>query len=538
MPYIKAKKIWTNLHDDFEDIFKIFQNTSPATEKEWEELTFKKVILKYGNFVHPETDKEDDSEGVQPDQLTEIKKIKDWKKWLEKSCKLLNILSQDGSLQSYVADGFVSWNRVYSDIEYSNRGLVSYFIRRHSQLRKFTKIENDVLDAIFEERLNIQNVIEAVKHVNGNCLSMKDLDIKGYLEERRKIWKEKAKFIPNSEWILRVNPENFNRDAVKFMEEKFGNQISKMSENEQKTVALLLDNYGVNVLALSDFNASGLSFGNNTISDYRSILSKVSEVDKKLLIQVLGYYPLLLEYIINIHEFNKDNAKIVNFALYLMREAIKDGKASSMALIEPKKLKTFQRHDVVEYSDISQLIKIYDNRKKEMTIPLISGTVNKYRYEIMDRDDTIGLSLGYATDCCMTIRGNGESCIKAGYSNKNSTFFYVQKGKEIYAQSWVWVDEKKGIFCFDSVEVLGDKMTDEYKDILTCYIKAAEELSKTYKVVICGADGNVMPKGLEKIGKKFSKKELSDRNIFCPIPNAYSDLHMHEGGAILIKGEI
>ena len=39
--------------------------------------------------------------------------------------------------------------------------------------------------------------------------------------ERRKIWKEKAKFIPNSEWILRVNPENFNRDAVKFIEEKF-----------------------------------------------------------------------------------------------------------------------------------------------------------------------------------------------------------------------------------------------------------------------------------------------------------------------------
>ena len=71
-----------------------------------------------------------------------------------------------------------------------------------------------------------------------------------------------------------------------------------------------------------------------------------------------------------------------------------------------------------------------------------------------------------------------------GYSNKNSTFFYVQKGKEIYAQSWVWIDEKKSIFCFDSVEVLGDKMTDEYKDILTCYIKAAEELSKTYKVVI------------------------------------------------------
>ena len=46
MSYIKIKKIWTKLHDDSEDIFKIFQNASPATEKEWEELTFKKVILK------------------------------------------------------------------------------------------------------------------------------------------------------------------------------------------------------------------------------------------------------------------------------------------------------------------------------------------------------------------------------------------------------------------------------------------------------------------------------------------------------------
>ena len=46
MPYIKIKKIWTKLHDDPEDIFKMFQKASPATEKEWEELSFKKVILK------------------------------------------------------------------------------------------------------------------------------------------------------------------------------------------------------------------------------------------------------------------------------------------------------------------------------------------------------------------------------------------------------------------------------------------------------------------------------------------------------------
>ena len=111
-------------------------------------------------------------------------------------------------------------------------------------------------------------------------------------------------------------------------------------------------------------------------------------------------------------------------------------------------------YDILDY-----LIKIVD----EWSFPSTD-------LEIIKKDNPIGLMLGYATDCCMTIRGNGESCIKAGYSNKNSTFFYVQKGKEIYAQSWVWVDEKKGIFCFDSVEVLGDKMTDEYKDILTCYI--------------------------------------------------------------------
>ena len=52
---------------------------------------------------------------------------------------------------------------------------------------------------------------------------------------------------------------------------------------------------------------------------------------------------------------------------------------------------------------------------KETTLPNLKGSIGNYKWEIIKKDNPIGLMLGYATDCCQVIGGDGESCLKTGY---------------------------------------------------------------------------------------------------------------------------
>jgi len=72
--YVKPKKLWTKRFSEKEisDIWNSFIEASPLSKKEWEGKSLTKVIKKQGQFIHPETDKYDDTEGVQPSHVKTI----------------------------------------------------------------------------------------------------------------------------------------------------------------------------------------------------------------------------------------------------------------------------------------------------------------------------------------------------------------------------------------------------------------------------------------------------------------------------------
>jgi hypothetical protein len=186
-------------------------------------------------------------------------------------------------------------------------------------------------------------------------------------------------------------------------------------------------------------------------------------------------------------------------------------------------------------------VNLYDtNKDNKLDIPIISGKVDKYSFEIITKDNPLGLILGYATDCCQVIGNSGESCLRMGYTHSKSGFFVVKKDSQIYAQSWIWEkDTKEGkILCFDSLEVLG-KDFNKSKAILSCYQDASKILVKEHKYsfVLGGIDGNSVPKGLVDTGVEIIDRDSMYRREFnIPFNNVYTDTDA-DGVVVFAKKE-
>lgn len=555
MGYIKIKQIWTKKErfekKEAQEIFEIFKNESPVPIEEWKEIDLLGAIAKYGQFVHPETDKHDDTEGIQPKQLLWLKdELKeDFKPYLKIMAKTLN--QNNSFFQEFITDGFISWNLVFDKFIKSNLSVEPKLrlgmlkIQFSKVFQQFKYIDNALIEKIGTEEITEYHISEAIKNKmidsRTNTLKLEMLDLTAFLNERKNVWKENFGNVPQSEMMLRVNPKNFNKKMLDKIEEIYGTrQIIKLPQEKQAELSLIIDNFGMNIMALnqSHFKRNNLNYGNSEIKDFSLVLEKILKVKNiqlnnlKDLIKALTVYTPFQDYIMNMDITEED----MDVILYIVNIVNQIGD-SSINNLNPQYFRMLFRYRIQSYKEIKKLITLFEkNKENKCSIPNLTGKVGKYSWEIIKKDNPIGLMLGYATDCCQVIDGAGQTCLYAGYEKENSTFFVVKKDNKIYAQSWVWTrkdtDYGSG-FCFDSVEVLG-KDLNKSKDILKCYEDASDELSKHYDVVYCGADGNTMPDGLESLGKVLNMDTLISKSLNCTFA-AYSDLTRDNGGAIIIK---
>lgn len=558
MSYIKIKPIWTKKmsKEDVESIFEIFKNLSPVPSKEWKEINLTGAIAKYGQFIHPETDKEDDTEGIQPKEirglLSYCKSLDKLVYFLNRIIPILNLAASNGKFNNYVSDGFISWSLVYNnhirnflkeEEEDLNIVIGSIIISFSSVFSNFTQIEREVVSRIGLGSITETDIIDAKNSgiLKSKTLSLVDINLDAFYEERIKLWEKDFGRVPQSKEMLRVNPLNFNPKVLDVINTIFGTrQINKLDLDSQKKIALLVDNFALNLFSFTenlfkDKTLSNLSFGNELVKDFSNVLKKILDFNDKLslhtvklLLNTLHKYPSLEEYIMKKQTLLPNDIDVIMFISNMFNQ-IKDNKLiTSLQTIKPKYFNVFYRYRVQEYKEIIALVKIFEatnSKKIKTTLPLIKGEVGKYQYEIIDKDNPIGLILGYATDCCQVIGGNGESCLREGYSNPNSSFFVVLKDDKVYAQSWIWErDSKEGkAFCFDSLEVLG-KNLNKSKDILNCYKEATKQLLETHDIVFVGADGQQMPEGLSEVGEIWNYNKLVNKDMIYPNDNIYSDL--------------
>jgi len=554
MGFVKPKKIWKKKfsNEELEQIWNVFIEATPLSKEEWEKTSLTKFMRKNFQIVHPETDKYDDTEGIQPEQLKsflEFYSLEDFSKLIVFLNKMAS--QKDPFLNNFIEDGYVSWEQFFEQIirpKLNKNDSINFligliYIQHFNNALVNFSIDKDVVEKIGEDYTFIFQIIEVVKFKNlKRKISMKDIDLESFLKERENIWKEVKKIIPKSKYMLLSNPNNFDTKLLPKIEELFGSkQIAKLAEEDQRKASLMINLFGINILSidskllLSEIETlSHLNDYNFIVKDFRAGLSKIQEIVTPSLfgihnlIVAFSKYPSIYEDIRKKENLTKEDIDLLEYIIGMLNQTRTEKEKEKLFSIEPYFWKIFKRYRVYGVRDILNLIQLFEeNKDKNCNIPNIKGKSGSYEYEIIKKDNPIGLILGYATDCCQVIGNNGESCLRRGYDNEDSAFFVVKKKNRIYAQSWVWIKETnqgKKILCFDSIEVLG-KDLNKSKSIMAAYKKVAEELIKNHNfdMVIAGADGNSIPEGIENLGQYEDQDFIYDNDLVVPFNNTYTD---------------
>ena len=516
--------------DRFNRMISILKETSPMTKEEWIKPDIAKAIQKYGQFIHLETDITDSSEGIKKRQLELVEKFDD-----EEIIEIFNILNSythNQTLSQYIdGDGFLSWQSFFNNISQNEIILNKKYSVNDFKKAIFLHLENNIFYN-YEFSKDFEYSIQAIENIKllekegflkkfsnkSMEITEDDLSIDNILKERKIIWKREQGITPQSKWMLLGNPKNFSKLFIQKIQQVFKErQLTKLPEDTQRYIGALLNNFGENIVIISDeelFDGKNtmMSFNSENIVDSNiTLLKKIGKVQELTLKNTLHYIKFLTDNKDLKGELSKKDGmtkKDLSIMSYIGE------KLNQLPLARRRRLlkmpfsywAIFYRYRVPVVTDIEALNNLYEeNKDNKLNIPIISGKVGNYTYEILEKSNPMGLILGYATDCCqvMTEGNQGTECLIQGYTNPDSTFFVVRKGKDIIAQSWIW--KNKDVLCFDSIEVLG-KDLNKNKDVLNAYKLTAKALieEEGYKTVFTGADGNVIPNGLREAGTYFS----------------------------------
>jgi hypothetical protein len=188
-------------------------------------------------------------------------------------------------------------------------------------------------------------------------------------------------------------------------------------------------------------------------------------------------------------------------------------------------------------NSVVKLLNYLNNASATCSIPKVQGEVDGYKYELIDKTDPRGLICGYATDCCMTIEGNGESCIRAGYEMEKSSFIIVEKSNTIYAQSWVWETEayanngnKVSVLVLDSIEIVGSSNYNFSDSIIEAYREIVDYYNSYYDIIIASTTGNKVPDNIMSLsvdGTTYNSYNIPGirEDLYSLVPEGvYSDL--------------
>ena len=585
------KKIWLKYFSkkEFKLVLDVFKRNSPYTDENWERIKFTKMIRKNGQFVHMESDIADNSLGILPKQIKNCLDkigIDQLLELLENTLPIFNSMLKDGVLTKMFSDsGFINWEMVWAylilDKDISNQddytlhiGQCYVNLMSDDNGWKFGSCSDELLRAVGKGQYRKSHFRMAIdsgiisKNFNRVELFHFGTDA---LEKRYALkWKKIRNYIPKSKHLLRANPENFCKKTMNAIGKIYGTtKLGELSHDNERNASLLIDNFGINLEAINleyrdetlflngrefIFN---LNFGNKKVRDIRPFLRKVSKMinsfdDITSFISCLNRYPVLEKYVTRKDKISLSEEKTIRNIVNLV-VAAPEAVADSLKSISPEFIKMLYKNDpeneIAGVDTILALIKIFDKYKNvDLQIPIVKGEVGKYTFEILKKSDPLGLTLGYATDCCQVIGGEGESCLVSGYKEETSSFFVIKKNGKVFSQSWVWEKtnrDGKRVFAFDSIEILG-KNSACSQDVIKCYENGAKELSKHYDIVFASADGSVLPDGIFALGRLESYDYLEgnpetnyakEKDLECPYDNVYSDVDRTEKGLIIIKEE-
>ena len=172
-----------------------------------------------------------------------------------------------------------------------------------------------------------------------------------------------------------------------------------------------------------------------------------------------------------------------------------------------------------EQNTFERAQKLFDIGKniplEEITLDIYDDDNKSVSYELLGKDNPLGVILGNITNCCQTLDGVAKSCVEYGLSQRNSRFMVFRNKDKIIGQSWVWYDEDTKKICLDNIEI-PDSITKNklkflllQKELSTClkrmsksFIKKMEEKRLQVDSITVGCGYNDMNKWLSMFYQK------------------------------------
>lgn len=521
-----------------DEVFLIEKETYPLNKKQWEDPKIAKVQLKSGLFVHFETDIADDSMGLDVETYVRLREQLSVKEIID-VFSVVNFITRGRDMRNLVdEDGFINWDHfIGSLIAASSKAEVYRRVLNFVDTRAFS---NTTVSKDFN--LSLNKVQDLLILVDNNLLPKEitnETSMDSLLATRREVWKTAKNIVPKSKFLLIANPKNFSKEFIQKVQSAYNERnITKLSDESQRYIGALLNNIGLNILHISD---ELILQGEGSLG-IRSELPYIERYPKKLMLDIIEKSNSIQDISLNLvlieksgfkeevfkkGSFIKRDLEMFNYIQRMIQPLSNENKDLVMNTIDFELWKVIHRTSRIHHISTSHILEATNlfnaNKNNELNIPVISGKVGAYTYELLKKSDPRGLFLGYATDCCMTFgSGNGKSCIYAGYENPDSTFFIVRKGKDVYAQSWVWTSN--GHISFDSFEALGSRSESFSSDIIECYKEAAKKFIEAgFKIVSVGSDGNFTPREIREAGIRSYAN--TPEELRMPFEGVYSDLN-------------
>lgn len=491
MGYIEIPKIWKRKFskEKIESIWEMFK--SLCSNVNWDNTMYVDYFRTHP-IVHPETDVEDDTEGIKPKQLISLMEVLS----LDEIKKLFQQISNNGATYRrtpFYEDGYISWKMVFDDyvkpiLEKENckkefqKLIIMNDTSKPSDF-EYYKYKDEVFEAISSGEISwidFQALLSQKPYPKGEVISLKKLSMDEFWNKREEAWKKIHNFAPKAKEVLALNPQFWDRKAfVDSLEYHYKTKnIAELNEKDKEQFLSSYKIFGSNIAFINNFLKERKTLENGKISMAKNIElydkqngpSKafgriVSESRKglELGLTVENYIDVLTtltlfqsaEDEIN----NKDRLTLKDIeTLYegaeFARKLYIKGDIKNLEKMDYKLMSTLNKYNLNEH-DKQKVIELFNATcHLETEVPLAEGTNDGYTWEMIPKSDIRGLIAGNATNCCQRIGGVGSTCVTYGATKKNSAFFIISKNNRIVAQSWVWM--KKDQLTFDNIETLGD----------------------------------------------------------------------------------
>ncbi|MDD4275906.1 MAG: leucine-rich repeat domain-containing protein [Clostridia bacterium] len=170
-------------------------------------------------------------------------------------------------------------------------------------------------------------------------------------------------------------------------------------------------------------------------------------------------------------------------------------------------------------SDFEKLQTIFEKAKllEPEKITLVTKPDDKKQpihYDLLEKNNPVGLVLGDITNCCQHLNGAGESCMLYGVQAPNSKFLVIRYNNSIIAQGWVWYDEKTATVCIDNIEIPKTQRKKFDKDVNNQVLKTLKRFADNTALEMQELRDIKIKKVTIGLGYNDFKKELSD-NFDC-----------------------